>query len=202
MSADVIHLGEPLIESNLSEIAQLLYSTAETYFSHIFLSKSKALEQLKLWCCRSSSEYYYGRTDMLFENGTCAGLITHLTGAEVPMCRKSDALALLAYYRTNPSEAFRPNTSRGIPHPVPANSQYVRAVAVPEGFRGRGYAFLLLKRCEEYASQAGMQELRLDVRADNLGAIAVYERFGFSRINTWCAVTEEAMLTMTKKLTS
>jgi [ribosomal protein S18]-alanine N-acetyltransferase len=56
---------------------------------------------------------------------------------------------------------------------------YSIAVAPRAGRQGIGRA--LMAACARYASAHGRSALRLEVRADNSGAIALYERLGFHR---------------------
>ena len=57
-------------------------------------------------------------------------------------------------------------------------------------FRGRGIARALLAECERYAREAGRDEIRIGVLADNRRARAVYERSGF----------DDHLVTMRKKI--
>jgi len=55
------------------------------------------------------------------------------------------------------------------------------SIAVAEAARGRGVAKALLAAVEAQARAHGSARLRLEVRKDNAGAIALYERLGFHR---------------------
>ena len=59
---------------------------------------------------------------------------------------------------------------------------YVDNIAVDPAFRRRGVASALLGRMLEQARATGLAFLTLEVRESNLGAIALYERFGFRRV--------------------
>lgn len=68
--------------------------------------------------------------------------------------------------------------------PIPRHSTRhvgVVGLGVLEGFRGRGIGPALLQAALDKARAAGMTRIELDVREDNLPAIALYERFGFER---------------------
>jgi len=56
----------------------------------------------------------------------------------------------------------------------------IQDLAVAEKYRGRGIGRQLLKSCEAYARNAGASWLRIAALADNSGARALYENFGFS----------------------
>ena len=53
------------------------------------------------------------------------------------------------------------------------------SIAVAPAFRGQGLAALLMNDAETAARQRGSRRLRLEVRADNAGAIRLYERLGY-----------------------
>lgn len=56
---------------------------------------------------------------------------------------------------------------------------YVSDLVVLEGRRGRGLGRALLGRAEEHARAEGANVLRISVLARNVGALALYESFGF-----------------------
>ena len=53
-------------------------------------------------------------------------------------------------------------------------------VLVAESHRGRGHGRVLVEGLLDDAGRAGIETLTLDVRGDNHGAIALYERLGFT----------------------
>ena len=55
------------------------------------------------------------------------------------------------------------------------------SIAVQPSFGRRGIGRALLRACEIYAQRHGRQTLRLEVRADNGAAIALYERLDYRR---------------------
>ena len=60
---------------------------------------------------------------------------------------------------------------------------YSIAVDPRNGRRGVGSA--LMDACERYAAAHGCDRLRLEVRADNAGAIALYQRLGFRQFGQY-----------------
>ena len=55
-------------------------------------------------------------------------------------------------------------------------------VAVDEACRGRGFGEALLFHVMSYARQNGAEHIHLEVRENNVPAIALYERYGFKRL--------------------
>jgi len=58
----------------------------------------------------------------------------------------------------------------------------VQTIAVAPSAQGRGLGGTLLEALVEHARAAGATSMLLEVRADNVAAIALYERHGFDRI--------------------
>ncbi len=56
------------------------------------------------------------------------------------------------------------------------------SIVTHPAFQGQGLGSMLLRACEDAAAQRGCTEVSLEVRADNRGAIALYERHGY-RVN-------------------
>ncbi|MCI1710946.1 MAG: GNAT family N-acetyltransferase [Chiayiivirga sp.] len=56
------------------------------------------------------------------------------------------------------------------------------SIALDPAWRGRGFGALLLADAEVQARRAGASAMRLEVRADNLAATALYEARGYRRI--------------------
>lgn len=58
----------------------------------------------------------------------------------------------------------------------------VMTVAVHPAARRHGVGTALLAELVEHAQQAGVPDVLLEVRADNSAALALYARFGFTRV--------------------
>jgi ribosomal-protein-alanine N-acetyltransferase len=58
----------------------------------------------------------------------------------------------------------------------------VQTIAVAPSAQGRGLGGTLLEALVEHARGAGATSMLLEVRADNVAAIGLYERHGFDRI--------------------
>ena len=64
----------------------------------------------------------------------------------------------------------------------PPNESYVQTIAVASTHQGEGVGTRLLVELIEESTRRACKHLDLEVRADNAGAIALYERHGFVRI--------------------
>jgi ribosomal protein S18 acetylase RimI-like enzyme len=80
-------------------------------------------------------------------------------------CRVAEADKLAGYYVL----LFRRGSTRA----------RLYSIAVAPEFRGQGLAAMLLRDAEAVARERGSRSLRLEVRADNAGAIRLYERLGY-----------------------
>ena len=63
---------------------------------------------------------------------------------------------------------------------VPEGDWYLQALAVDEGYRGKGIGSQLIDYAEQTALSLGSVRLALDVTVDNDGAKSLYERHGMS----------------------
>ncbi len=63
-----------------------------------------------------------------------------------------------------------------------ASKGHVLNIAVKQGYRRRGIGGALLESLEEELGKLGAQEFYLEVRQDNTGAIAFYEKKGYRAI--------------------
>jgi ribosomal protein S18 acetylase RimI-like enzyme len=65
--------------------------------------------------------------------------------------------------------------------PIGDDALYLKMLAVNAARRGQGIGTRLLDHAGELAQKRGLTSVALDVRADNDGALRLYERFGFVR---------------------
>jgi ribosomal protein S18 acetylase RimI-like enzyme len=56
---------------------------------------------------------------------------------------------------------------------------HITNVSVPDEWTGKGIAASLIDRCVAHAKVAGMRQIDLEVAADNLPAVKLYEKCGF-----------------------
>lgn len=57
-------------------------------------------------------------------------------------------------------------------------------ISVTKSEWGQGIGSALLRKCVRYAEIHGIELINLEVRSDNMRAIRVYEKYGFSKIGT------------------
>jgi ribosomal protein S18 acetylase RimI-like enzyme len=67
----------------------------------------------------------------------------------------------------------------------------IYSMAVAPSARGLGLGDRLLQRLESIARARGLAEMRLEVRQDNVVAMALYERRGYQRFGKRCAYYED-----------
>jgi [ribosomal protein S18]-alanine N-acetyltransferase len=78
------------------------------------------------------------------------------------------------------------------------NAAEVEGLVVDEKYRRQGIGSALIGACIEWAANAGASSMRLDVRAANEAALALYHRHGFSAVGRrrayYSAPVEDAVL--------
>jgi len=74
----------------------------------------------------------------------------------------------------------------------------VEGLVVDEKYRRQGIGSTLLGACTEWAANAGASSMRLEVRASNAAALALYHRHGFAAVGRrrayYSAPLEDAVL--------
>jgi ribosomal-protein-alanine N-acetyltransferase len=74
----------------------------------------------------------------------------------------------------------------------------IEGLVVDERFRRRGIGSALIRACKDWAAAAGALNIRLEVRASNAAALALYQRHGFSPVGHrrayYSAPVEDAVL--------
>jgi [ribosomal protein S18]-alanine N-acetyltransferase len=58
----------------------------------------------------------------------------------------------------------------------------IEGLVVDEKYRRQGIGSALIRACKEWAAKAGAVAIRLEVRASNAAALALYQRHGFSTL--------------------
>jgi [ribosomal protein S18]-alanine N-acetyltransferase len=74
----------------------------------------------------------------------------------------------------------------------------IEGLVVDERYRRQGIGSALIRSCKEWAANAGALNIRLEVRASNAAALALYQRHGFSAVGHrrayYSAPIEDAVL--------
>ena len=104
----------------------------------------------------------------------------------------------LRHHLANPSAALRVLAERGRVAGYAllllrrgARQARLYSIAVDAAQRGRGLGEMLLRDAEKIARRAGRSALRLEVRADNRAALALYEKAGYRRIGAYPAYYDD-----------
>jgi len=59
---------------------------------------------------------------------------------------------------------------------------FITNVSVSRNYQGKGIAIKLMKMCKDYAAKYNFNEIRLEVKKNNVTAIKLYQRLGFDEI--------------------
>lgn len=117
---------------------------------------------------REQANFSYRNARVAAAGGRVAGMVLAYRLPE-PTFEDTAALAELP-------DLVRPMVE--LEHEV-AGSYYVNALAVREGFRGRGIGTRLLRLLTPLARQAGCGSMSVGVFSENAGALRLYRREGF-----------------------
>jgi ribosomal protein S18 acetylase RimI-like enzyme len=172
---------EPSAARFLPATVPLVHEAAQTYFDWLFGGPNDALAHLDRWLRRPSSEVALERVILLLERDLVQGAYVALSGADLAACRKADGRALL----TNTPRDGRPallrrlGAVRSLFAPVAADEWYLSKLAIAPAARGRGLGGRLVEAYLDQGAAAGFTRYRLDVEADNAGAVKLYAAHGF-----------------------
>ena len=84
----------------------------------------------------------------------------------------NEEIVACGYARIDNSKVYQKNPQHG----------YVGFMYVKPNFRGQRISTLILEYLKDWAKVKDLNELRLDVYNNNIGAIKAYKRFGFTKI--------------------
>ena len=84
----------------------------------------------------------------------------------------NDEVVGCGYIRIDNSKIYQKNPQHG----------YIGFMFVRPSFRGQKISKLILESLKNWAKEKALNELRLDVYNNNIEAVKVYERFGFTKI--------------------
>lgn len=162
--------------------APLVLAASRPYATFVHGDDERARAAFQAALLRPSSEVALDRVRAVFEGPEVAGLVITVEGANLARCRLADSVAMLAAQDESRRAAFRERLRITAPlwFSVPADTLYLSKIAVRRDRRARGLGAKLMTIVFDQAERRGLERVCLDVASDNSGALALYERFGFS----------------------
>ncbi|MCA1585630.1 MAG: GNAT family N-acetyltransferase [Acidobacteria bacterium] len=162
-----------------------IYEANQPFADWFFGDPHVGAEITAEWAARPTSESYVGRAVVQFDEDTArpAGCLISMSGADLVRCRSADFAEFCEELGPGP-EADKIvgeviGYSRELFPAVASTDLYVSRVAVDPAQRGRGFGRQLVTYATGARRADGFRTCRLDVSADNLGAIATYRACGW-----------------------
>lgn len=194
--------GAAPVASHRQALAAWIHQASNPYADWYFGDAATAAEIIAEWAGRPSSELSLRRALIMLDGDRPCGCLIGLSGADLARARAADFAAFSADLGSG-AEADEVieqvvTASRELFPPVADDEYYISRVAVSPDRRGQGLGRLLVRQALEDARAAGFRRFRLDVSADNQGAIRAYQATGFSVAKTsasalagltYCAMT-------------
>lgn len=184
------HLWEeaaPPLDRFVSPLAPSVHDASNPFADWYFGDPEIAAELIEEWMGRPSSELYLGRGIVMMAGDEPVGVLIGMSGAELSACRNSDFGAFCEEIGTGEEadEVIEQvvTVSRELFPPVDPNAFYISRVAVVAEHRGRGFGRRLVEHTMETKRREGFEHFRLDVSAENAGAIHVYESLGLKKMS-------------------
>jgi ribosomal protein S18 acetylase RimI-like enzyme len=130
---------------------------------------------------RRGSELSLERAAVLIDAHELCGMYFAVPGAELMRSRRQEFVDAMRLVGPGGFAALRcrMDALNGMFPPVADNEFYLSKLAVASGMRGRGLGQALLSHCLQLGCRFGFRQFRLDVSADNLAAVRLYERHGY-----------------------
>jgi len=172
-----------------SALVDWVFASGPAFFCALFGSEGDARRGLTHWIQRDDSEFSYSKATMALFDGTPAGILIAVPGAEVPRRRRADLLTLIRETPASGRNTLQQKLANlvGLTGGIAPTSYYVRTLSVDAQQRGRGVAQQLMRSALVDAAAAGLENVQLDVAVDNQPALTLYGRLGFVPISRGAA---------------
>lgn len=172
------------VASHASQIARWTYQSNPEYFNLLFDNESSAVARLEKWALRRDSEYSAFDCMIVLDDGVASGVAVAFGGEEQLGRRRADLFQLFKELSRIEREQLKSNLEQvaNLAQPAEPKDFYIRAFTIDPSARGRGLGARLLTECVQRGFTLGFSRVRLEVRADNLPAVRLYERAGFQVI--------------------
>lgn len=169
-------------EALLGDVLPWVHEAGNPYFDWLLGGPSAARAVLERWMRRPSSEISIDRVSAFCHAGRSVAGFIAMTAAELARCRRADTIALITEAGSSGREGLQASleSTKGLfPAPSP-EEYYLSKMGVVHDWRGRGLGRQLVTAYLAAGHAQGFRHFRLDVAADNVSAIGLYGRFGFT----------------------
>lgn len=168
-------------EKYISQVLPWIHEAGNPYFDWVFGGREAALRTIASWMRRASSEISISRVSLFLEGDGSVGGFIALGGAELALCRKADARALLkeADSQRRSDLIARMESVRGLFPRVASDEFYLSKMAVAPEFRRTGLGRRIVSEYLSVGRAEGFRRFKLDLWAENRGALRLYESLGF-----------------------
>ena len=177
--------GSDEVFNYASQIARWAYQSSPEYFDLLFSDESSALARLEKWALRRDSEYSAFCCMILLDDGVASGGAITFGGNEQLERRRADLFQLFKEFSRIERDQLKSKLAQvaHLAYPAESTDFYIRVLAIDPKARGRGLGARLLTECVERGFTMGFARVRLEVRADNVAAVRLYERAGFQLLS-------------------
>ncbi|MFQ5792389.1 MAG: GNAT family N-acetyltransferase [Acidobacteriota bacterium] len=168
-------------ERFIPEVLPWIHEAGNPYFDWVFGGRAAALKTIATWMRRPSSEISISRVVLLFDGDRPVGGFIALGGADLALCRKADALAMLKEADSQGRSDLRLRMAgvRDLFLRVGTEEFYLSKTGVAVDLRSTGLGRRLAVEYLATGRAAGFRRFRLDVWAENRTARQLYESLGF-----------------------
>jgi ribosomal protein S18 acetylase RimI-like enzyme len=178
----------------IAALAPLVHEASAPFADWYFGDAAVAADILREWMARPTAEVFAGRAIVLEDAADApAGCLLALDGAALARSRAADFAAFCDAIGGGAAAeeviATVVQASRELFPPVAPDEMYISRVAIAAPHRSRGLGRALVGHALRTYRAAGARRFRLDVSADNPGAIRAYEAAGMRVRSTSSSAT-------------
>jgi ribosomal protein S18 acetylase RimI-like enzyme len=167
---------------DLKKVSELIYETELAIFRPLLgKDKNKALENLKKLVNFDNNLFGHENIHVVSqEDGTVLGILVSFCGRETSLWAD-----FKAFFKILNFNDFLRLMVKGtainelLTSKVGPDDYYLSNIAVDPLHRGQGVGTYILKNAFKLAEDKGCRRVILDVTFENVGALRLYERFGF-----------------------
>ena len=181
----LVRLEAEAHQQHADEFAHWILDASNPYMGWLFGGPDRALEVVRQWFTRSTSELSAERLTALVDGGDVIGGFIAMSGRELAECRKADFMWLL---RETPNEERtnilkRLEQTRDVFPSVDADHCYLSRIFLDPSHRGLGLGARFVDLCTDWSFGNGYESIQLDVCGANEAALRLYRGRGFKTIS-------------------
>lgn len=174
-------------DSEIHACARLIYTSGPDLYCYIFATQQPEIyEYIKFLCKTTGSLFSRDNITIDEDDGIVRGLVLayparDMVKISMRMLKSIPGISQIQGFQHFMKIVFRMGLNRYFPG-TSSDEFFISNFAVFEEYRGKGIGLKLLYKMEDIARENDLEKLSLYVEIDNINAIRIYEKFGFTKV--------------------